>query len=130
MVGRFVYVQDKGGDEMYDIYALALTGGEPRNLTNTDQTSETEPLFSRDGSMLAFGAKDKSSPSTNIAVMTWPAGAVRLLTHESDRKASWRPVCWSPGRQSSFCRPPSGLGRLRWISDRRAQWRGGEINHA
>ncbi len=106
---QIVYIQDKGGDEMYDLYALALTGGEPRNLTNTDQTSETEPLFSRDGSMLAFGAKDKTSPSTNIAVMSWPAGAVRLLTHESDRKASWRPVCWSPDGRALFADRSVGL---------------------
>jgi dipeptidyl aminopeptidase/acylaminoacyl peptidase len=107
--GQIVYVQDKGGDEMYDIYALSLTGGEPRNLTNTDQTSETEPLFSHDGSRLAFGAKDKISPSTNIGVMTWPAGAVRLLTHESDRKASWRPVCWSPDGSALFADRRVGL---------------------
>ena len=70
---EIVYIQDKGGDEMYDIYALPLAGGEPRNLTNTDQTTETGPIFSRDGSMLAFDAKDKTSPSTNIAVMAWPS---------------------------------------------------------
>ena len=94
---------------MYDIYALSLAGGEPRNLTNTDQTSETGPLFSRDGSMLAFGAKDKTSPSTNIAVMAWPAGAVRLLTHETDRKASWSAVCWSPDGSALFADRRVGL---------------------
>jgi dipeptidyl aminopeptidase/acylaminoacyl peptidase len=99
---EIVYIQDKGGDEMYDMFALSLTGGEPRNLTNTDQTSETSPLFSRDGATLAFGAKDKSSPSTNIAVMAWPSGPIRLLTHETDRKASWSAICWSPDGSALF----------------------------
>jgi dipeptidyl aminopeptidase/acylaminoacyl peptidase len=104
-----VYIQDKGGDEMYDIFALPLTGGEPRNLTNTDQSSETGPVFSHDGSMLAFGAKDKTSPSTNIAVMAWPSGPVRLLTHETDRKASWSAVCWSPDGTALFANRRMGL---------------------
>jgi dipeptidyl aminopeptidase/acylaminoacyl peptidase len=106
---QILYVQDKGGDEMYDIYALPLAGGEPRNMTNTDQTSETGPLFSRDGSMLAFGAKDKVSPSTNIAVMPWPSGPVKLLTHETDRKASWSAVCWSPDGSALFADRRVGL---------------------
>jgi dipeptidyl aminopeptidase/acylaminoacyl peptidase len=106
---EIVYIQDKGGDEMYDIFALPLAGGEPRNLTNTSHTSETGPLFSPDGSMLAFDAKDKISPSTNIAVMPWPSGPVRLLTHETDRKASWRAVCWSPDGGALFANRRVGL---------------------
>jgi dipeptidyl aminopeptidase/acylaminoacyl peptidase len=106
---EIVYIQDKGGDEMYDIFALPLTGGEPRNLTSTDQTSETGPIFSSDGSMLAFDAKEKTSPSTNIAVMAWPSGPIRLLTHETDRKASWRAVCWSPDGSALFADRRVGL---------------------
>ena len=106
---EIVYIQDKGGDEMYDIFALPLDGGEPRNLTKTDQTSEMGLIFSRDGSMLAFGAKDKTSPSTNIAVMPWPSGPVRLLTHETDRKASWGVVCWSPDGTALFADRRVGL---------------------
>ena len=106
---EIIYIQDKGGDEMYDIFALPLAGGEPRNLTNTDQTSETGPMFSRDGSMLAFDAKDKTSPSTNIAVMAWPSGPIRLLTHETDRKASWSAACWSPDGSTLFANRRVGL---------------------
>jgi dipeptidyl aminopeptidase/acylaminoacyl peptidase len=93
---EIVYEQDKGGDELYDLYAVSATGGEPRNLTNTDKTSESGPLFSKDGKWLAFGSKEKVESSTNLAVMEWPAGKVQLLTHEKDPKATWDVVDWSP----------------------------------
>jgi dipeptidyl aminopeptidase/acylaminoacyl peptidase len=93
---EIVYEQDKGGDELYDLYAVSVAGGEPRNLTNTDKTSESGPLFSKDGKWLAFGSKEKVESSTNVAVMEWPAGKPRLLTHEKDPKASWDVVDWSP----------------------------------
>jgi dipeptidyl aminopeptidase/acylaminoacyl peptidase len=106
---QIVYIQDKGGDELYDIFALPLAGGEPRNVTMTDHTSETGLLFSPDGAMLAFGSKDKISPSTNIAVMAFPSGPIRLLTHETDRKASWDAVCWSPDGSAVFAVRRVGL---------------------
>jgi dipeptidyl aminopeptidase/acylaminoacyl peptidase len=106
---QIVYIQDKGGDELYDVFALPLAGGEPRNVTNTDHTSETGLLFSPDGALLAFGSKDKISPSTNIAVMAFPAGPIRLLTHETDRKASWRAVCWSPDGSAVYAVRRVGL---------------------
>jgi dipeptidyl aminopeptidase/acylaminoacyl peptidase len=93
---EIVYEQDKGGDELYDLYAVSVEGGEPKNLTNTDKTSESGPLFSKDGRWLAFGSKEKAESSTNVAVMEWPAGKPRLLTHEKDPKASWDVVDWSP----------------------------------
>ncbi len=93
---EIVYQQDKGGDELYDLYAVSVEGGEPKNLTNTDKTSESRPLFSKDGKWLAFDSKEKAEPSTNIAIMEWPAGTARLLTHEKDPKASWGAVDWSP----------------------------------
>jgi dipeptidyl aminopeptidase/acylaminoacyl peptidase len=93
---EIVYQQDKGGDELYDLYAVSVEGGEPRNLTSTDKTSESGPLFSKDGKWLAFGSKEKAESSTNLAIMEWPAGAARLLTHEKDPKASWDAADWSP----------------------------------
>jgi dipeptidyl aminopeptidase/acylaminoacyl peptidase len=92
---EIVYQQDKGGDELYDLYAVSVEGGEPKNLTNTDKTSESRPLFSKDGKWLAFDSKEKVEPSTNIAIMEWPAGTARLLTHEKDPKASWDAADWS-----------------------------------
>jgi dipeptidyl aminopeptidase/acylaminoacyl peptidase len=93
---EIVYEQDKGGDELYDLYAVPVAGGEPRDLTNTDKTSESEPLFSKDGKSLAFVSKEKVASSTNIAVMDWATGRVRLLTNEKEPKAFWDVVDWSP----------------------------------
>jgi dipeptidyl aminopeptidase/acylaminoacyl peptidase len=92
---EIVYEQDKGGDELYDLYAVSAAGGEPRNLTNTDKTSESTPLFSKDGGWLAFTSKEKVESWTNLAIMQWPSGKALLLTHEKDPKASWNLVGWS-----------------------------------
>jgi dipeptidyl aminopeptidase/acylaminoacyl peptidase len=99
---EIVYMQDKGGDELYDFYAVSTAGGEPRNISNTSHTSETEPLFSPDGTMLALGSKDKATAYTNVAVKAWPAGEIRLLTHESDPQANWNICCWSPDEHSIY----------------------------
>ncbi len=106
---QIVYMQDKGGDELYELFALPLSGGEPRNLTNTDHTSESSPMFSRDGATLAFDSKEKTSPSTNIAVMSGAGGPIRLLTHEADPKASWGVACWSADGTTIFANRQVGL---------------------
>jgi dipeptidyl aminopeptidase/acylaminoacyl peptidase len=91
-----VYSQDRGGNEYYDIYVAPVSGGEPRNLTNTLDVSETVAEFSPDGKLLAIGVKQKTSPSTNLALMDWPSGTIRQLTHETNPKASWDEDVWSP----------------------------------
>jgi dipeptidyl aminopeptidase/acylaminoacyl peptidase len=96
-----VYGQDRGGNEYYDIYLVPADGGQPRNLTNTPDVSETVGNnagagFSPDGTRLAIGVKQKIESATNLAVMEWPGGGIRLLTHESNPRASWKPEAWSP----------------------------------
>jgi dipeptidyl aminopeptidase/acylaminoacyl peptidase len=91
-----VYSQDRGGNEYYDIYEVPVNGGEPRNLTNTPDISETVREFSPDGKLLAITVKQKTASSTNLAVMDWPSGSIRQLTHEAEPKANWLPNAWSP----------------------------------
>lgn len=91
-----VYSQDSGGNEYYDIYVVPATGGTPKNLTNTSDVSETVDEFSPDGKLLAIGVKQKTTPSTDLAVMQWPDGTIRQLTHETEPKASWSEDAWSP----------------------------------
>ena len=45
---------------------------------------------------LEIGVKRKTSPSKNLAVMEWPSGKIRELTHEANPKASWYENAWSP----------------------------------
>jgi dipeptidyl aminopeptidase/acylaminoacyl peptidase len=97
-----VYQQDRGGDEMYDLYTVAATGGEPRALTQTDQISESNPRFSPDGKLLAFQHKEKQGSSINLAVMDWSTHQVRLLTHEKDPKRSWEIAVWSPDGKTLY----------------------------
>ena len=92
-----VYQQDRGGDEIYDLYFVPAAGGEPQNLTNTNQTTETGPRFSPDGKWIALQTREKQAPYTNLAVMDWSTHKVRQLTHEQDpKKRSWHMAAWSP----------------------------------
>ena len=97
-----VYQQDRGGDEIYDLYAVPAAGGTPQNLTQTDQITETGPHFSPDGKLLAFQHKEKTGSSINLALMDWSTHQVRLLTHEKDPKRSWTIVTWSPDGRTLY----------------------------
>jgi dipeptidyl aminopeptidase/acylaminoacyl peptidase len=97
-----VYQQDRGGDEIYDLYTVPAAGGTPQALTQTDQISETNPHFSPDGKWLAFQHKEKQGSSVNLAVMDWSTHQVRLLTHEKDPKRSWDIVTWSPDGKTLY----------------------------
>ena len=95
--GKWVVFQsDHGGDEMYDLYAVPLAGGETADLTNTPRISETGARFSPDGRSLAFEVKPKESPITNIAVMDMATRQVRVLTHEATTTNGWRVAAWTP----------------------------------
>jgi len=78
--GSVVYQQDRGGDEIYDLYIVAATGGPPQALTQTEQISETNPHFSPNGKLLALQHKEKQGSSVNLAFMDWSTHQVRLLT--------------------------------------------------
>jgi dipeptidyl aminopeptidase/acylaminoacyl peptidase len=97
-----VYQQDRGGDEIYDLYTVPAAGGTPQALTQTDQISETNPHFSPDGKWLAFQRKEKQGSSVNLAMMDWSTHQVRLLTHERDPKRSWDIVTWSPDGKTLY----------------------------
>ncbi len=90
-----VYQQDRGGGEIYDLFAMPSSGGEAMNLTNTDEISETGPEFSPDGQTLAISWKPKKSPTPDIAVLDWKTRAVRNLTKEQAKDHVWGFVAWS-----------------------------------
>ncbi len=91
------YAQDRGGNEMHDIYAVPVDGGAPVNLTNTPDQRESDMAVSPDGRMLAFSTKPKTAAQVNLAVMDLASRAVRPLTHEADPQRRWTTVAWVDG---------------------------------
>ena len=104
-----VYNQDRGGNEYADIYVVPVSGGTPRNLTNTPDVNETVDEFSPDGKLLAIGVKQKTAPAANLGVMQWPSGDIRQLTHEADPKASWFENSWSPDGRFLYATRSKGI---------------------
>jgi dipeptidyl aminopeptidase/acylaminoacyl peptidase len=91
-----VYESDRGGAEIFDLYAVPVAGGEVVNLTHTDDASETGAVFSHDGSQLAFDHRLKTGASSNVAIMDFKTRAVRVLTHEALPNMQWSAVAFSP----------------------------------
>lgn len=89
------YLQDKGGNERYDIYAVPTGGGAPRNLTNSPEVQESALLMAPDGRSIALSHKRGDQGQIDIAVMDTASGAVRLLTHEADPQWNWQAVAWT-----------------------------------
>ena len=97
-----LYTSDRGGAELYDIFAIPAAGGPARNITNTDDISETNPLFSPDGKWLAIGYKPKTSSVVDVAVLDWASGEVRNLTRETAKEKIWENRIWSPDSKSIY----------------------------
>ena len=94
--GREVlFTSDVGGNEQFDIYAVPVTGGEPVDLTQTPDVSESEPVFSADGRTVAFARKPKTESHTDIWVMDMVSHAVRALTQEASLSEQWQPVAFT-----------------------------------
>src|SRR5437867_813109 len=79
-----IFEQDKGGNELWDLYAVPREGGEVTNVTNTPEIREEDPRWSSDAKQVAFIIKPKSSPHYDIAVLDWSNRQGRRLTNESD----------------------------------------------
>ncbi|HET9742704.1 MAG TPA: S9 family peptidase [Terriglobales bacterium] len=90
-----VYAQDKGGNEIWDLYVVQASGGEPQDLTNTDTIAENNPLWSPDGSRIAVTYKPKQSPIRDIAILDWNTKQVRNLTNEKEQDKTWGAVAWT-----------------------------------
>ena len=91
-----VYQSDRGGGELYDLFAIPSNGGEVINLTNTPDISETSPSWSPDGKFLAITYKPKTASAIDIAILDWNSRAVRNLTQEQSPDHLWGEPLWSP----------------------------------
>jgi len=95
--GKWIlYQSDRGGAEIYDLFAIPSGGGKAVNLTNTDDISETSPRWSADGTQLAISHKKKTAPVTDVAVMDWNTRTVRNMTNETTPDHLWSGQVWSP----------------------------------
>ena len=89
------FTQDKGGNELWDIYLISSNGAQLTNLTNTPDVREESPRWSRDGKWLGCVVKPKEAPSYNVAVLELATRQLRQLTHEEDPQYTWSVVDWS-----------------------------------
>jgi dipeptidyl aminopeptidase/acylaminoacyl peptidase len=95
--GKWVVFQsDRGGAEIFDLFAVPAAGGAVVNLTHTDDASETGAVFSRDSRLIAFDHRLKTGASANVAVMDFATHTVRVLTHEALPTMQWSVVAFSP----------------------------------
>ena len=97
-----VFASDRAGGEIYDLYAIPSNGGAVVNLTNTPETSETSPVWSPDGKLLAIGYKPKTASASDIAILDWTTRAVRNLTQEKTPDHLWGGAVWSPDGKSIY----------------------------
>jgi dipeptidyl aminopeptidase/acylaminoacyl peptidase len=72
----------------FDLYEVSIGGGEPRNLTADNPAWDAQPVFSRDGSMLAWRAMQRpgfEADRFHIVLMDLKTGERRALAQDWDR---------------------------------------------
>lgn len=92
---RVLFMQDRGGNELYEIYSVPLAGGPVINLTNTPSQAEFAFRLSPDQRLLALTLKSKTSDSFELGVLDIARGKVRQLTQNSDSGRVWSGLAWS-----------------------------------
>jgi len=94
--GKWVVFQsDTGGNELFDLYAVPLEGGSVVNLTSSDDATETGPLFSPDGGLIAYSRKLKTAAQSDVWVLDPKTHQARALTHEASVNHQWAPVAFT-----------------------------------
>lgn len=74
----------------FDLYEVSIEGGEPRNLTADNPAWDAQPVFSPDGSMLAWRAMRRpgfEADRFHVMVMDLKSGERRELAQDWDRSA-------------------------------------------
>jgi dipeptidyl aminopeptidase/acylaminoacyl peptidase len=72
----------------FDLYEVAIDGGDPRNLTADNPAWDTQPVYSRDGSQLAWRAMERpgfEADRFRILIRDVKSGERRALTQNWDR---------------------------------------------
>ena len=98
--GRWIaYSQDRGGNELWDIYVISRDGGLLVNLTGTPDIREQHPVWSHDGRLIACAYKTERAPSYDVAVIDVATHKLKKLTDEKDPQQNWDVIGFSPDNQ-------------------------------
>ena len=92
-----LFTEDQGGNELYDLYTVPLSGGAVVNLTNTPEVTESDPRLTPDGNAIVFSRRDKTGTVVDLAILDRRTGAVRRLTSESDPSRIWSAAGFADG---------------------------------
>jgi dipeptidyl aminopeptidase/acylaminoacyl peptidase len=102
----------------FDLYAVAASGGRPRNLTADNPAADTQPAFSPDGKSLAYLAAERpgfESDRMHLVLLDWAQGAKRALTDHWDR--SLDAFAWSRDGKTLFATTDHLGQRPLWAID-------------
>ncbi len=100
--------RDVGTEEAWstdlDLFVAPIDGSAaPRKLTTDNRATDTNPIFSPDGTLLAYLAMDRpgyEADKQTVKVMHWPDGETRSLTADWDRSAD--ALEWSSDGRTLF----------------------------
>jgi dipeptidyl aminopeptidase/acylaminoacyl peptidase len=95
--GQVLFTEDRGGDELYDIYGVPITGGAVVNLTRTPEATEDNPRLSPDQRSIVFTHRTKTGTAVNLGILDRATGKVRMLTQEKDPSRLWSAAGFADG---------------------------------
>jgi len=106
--GLIFTARDAGREEAWstnlDLYFAPIDGSAaPRNLTEGNKATDTQPLFSPDGKTLAYLAMERPGYEADryrIMLRSWPDGPERELAPDWDRSPS--SLAWSPDGRTIY----------------------------
>jgi len=82
---------DQAWQTNYDLFKVAVTGGEAENLTADNPAWDSQPLFSPDGRYLAYLAMAKpgyEADKFSLVLVDWLTGKKRTIAQHWDRSVS------------------------------------------
>ena len=87
----------------FDLYEVSINGGEPRNLTADNPAWDAQPVFSPDGSTLAWRAMQRpgfEADRFHIVLMDLKTGERRTLAQDWDRSVDQ--IAFSPDGRTLY----------------------------
>ena len=92
----FVFGRDAGGSEFWQLYWYDLATREVRLLTD-GKSRNADPLWSHDGTQLAYTSNERNGTDTDVWVLDLDSGKRRAVV---TRGGAWTPTDFSPdGKQ-------------------------------